>query len=150
MTEELRGSLSHIAITSSIKNIGASRIDIIRETTAVVLYSCGSDLSATEYISAPWVHQGTFLAFQDHEFLEAGESAQDQYLVIGPSNESESYKVDLEARAGRTPWYIAILARFNKEAAISYAGQSYWSSRCIFTRQQAERPVGHEIKMEWR
>ncbi len=127
VTEAERDNISYLTVNASIKNIGASRIDIVKDSTAIALYSWNSNPPVEEYVSVPWIHQGTFLIFQDHEFLEAGEAAHDQFLVVAPSERANTHKVDLEVHGGMNYWlsrYIIVRGSGDVLIEQSFGGEN--------------------------
>lgn len=123
-----RGGTVFITVVATIKNIGASNLDIQTDASVIELYAFEDLGPIEETSSADWRLKGTFPIFENDAFLESGESNSDQCLVTLPASNERYYQAVLSI----------------------VAGKSYWTSRLVIPLAAEEQPLGHGINIEWR
>jgi hypothetical protein len=94
----------YVLITSTLRNVGLSRIILKQEGTGIRILSAESHGSSIVG-SLTWDHQASFSVFEKHKWIEPGETICDKRLVTLQMGHWIGLRLELEVYAGEVAWY---------------------------------------------
>jgi hypothetical protein len=78
-----------------LKNIGLSRVIIKQEGSGLRLFVYEADAYFPAVHSVEWTHLATFSVFEQHQWIESGETINEQRLIALPEKEVLAFKLGL-------------------------------------------------------
>jgi hypothetical protein len=93
----------YLLATVTLKNVGATKVDIVQEGTALRVFACPAYGSQNALLSVDWNRLRTVSIFQEHAWIEAGETIQDSLLFVLPPNQT-AVKMQVRIVATKLEW----------------------------------------------
>jgi hypothetical protein len=93
-----KDGVSYLQVTAAVKNIGLSKVDILHEPSGLRVTSYQGLPNMTGAELAVWSGATIFDVFKGDPCIEAGETVEEQYLVVVPGCEQEHRAFQLELR----------------------------------------------------
>ena len=94
----------HIQVSSKLKNVGLSKVDIKHDASGVRIYSYDVPEDVTEIETAEWVHIGTFPVFEKHRWIESGEAIEDKTLLSIEKGNYRMFRIVLRIVGRKKSW----------------------------------------------
>ncbi len=94
----------HLLLTARLRNVGLSRVGIQQQGTALQLYSTKEEPAGADPLTAGWDLLAAFPVFEDHRWIEPGETIDDVRLVGVPGIDHLAFKVAIRLVAKKTSW----------------------------------------------
>jgi len=106
----------HLLVSSKLKNVGLSKVDLDRDASGVRIYSCVVPADITEIESAQWDHIATFPVFENHRWIESGETIEDEILLSIEKGTHRAFRAVLRVVGRKISWKAEriISARLNE------------------------------------
>jgi hypothetical protein len=98
------GGVSHLKVTASLKNVGLSKVDIEQKGSGLRVFSYDAAPHATEAHIAEWTRIRTFPVLEDHQWIEPGESIEDERLIVIPEDEHLAIQLELRVVSNGITW----------------------------------------------
>lgn len=105
------GDQYSLLITIHLTNVGISKIDLQQRGTALRIYSCQKPNEINEVKSAEWTHVATYPVFENHGWIEAEETIEEQRLVTIPINQQIAFQFALRVVSKKTEWNATSIVR---------------------------------------
>lgn len=115
-----KDNLVRLHIKVVLKNIGLSRVNIDRESSAVRVHKVfemeHADLISDKAIESTWYRIGTFSLFDKHAWIEPSETIQDQIMIECKSVDT-MFKIEAIVMSATQQWYSSCISvrKFNGE-----------------------------------
>jgi hypothetical protein len=90
--------------TARLKNVGLSKAPIKHSRSCLRVFSAMPTKPISEMIRVDWKRESTFPIFQQHDWIESGETIEDQFLVTLPEGRPWTYRVEALITSGRINW----------------------------------------------
>lgn len=101
----IRGDLTEwLKVSVQLKNVGLSDVRLKREVTYVDVFLLGTSAPAKEVYDAIWEPASTFLVFQEHGWIEPGETITDELLLQLPERKQIGCKLELTVNSPEKSW----------------------------------------------
>ena len=94
----------HLLVSSQIKNVGLSNVDIEHEGSGIRIYSYEVPTDITDIESAQWDHSGTFPVFESHRWIEPGETIEDEILLSIAQGNQRAFRAVLRVVGQKVSW----------------------------------------------
>lgn len=98
------GEVSYLIVTASLKNVGLSKVDIEQRGSGLRLFTCDAAPDATEAQVAEWTRIKTFSVLEDHQWIEPGESIEEQRLIVLPEDGHLAIQLELRIVSNGITW----------------------------------------------
>lgn len=112
----------HLLLSANLKNVGLSRVDIQQEGTALQVYSAVTAQNRKDTLTAEWELLATFPLFEDHQWIEPGETIDDARLVLVPNVEHFVFNVTMRVVAKRIAWKAFVIVERTSSSTESPKG----------------------------
>jgi len=93
-----------LKVSVHLKNVGLSDVRLKREVTYVDVFLLGACVPAKEVYDAIWEPASTFLVFQEHGWIEPGETITDELLLQLPERKQSGCKLELTVNSPEKSW----------------------------------------------
>jgi hypothetical protein len=101
---------SQLLAIARLKNVGLSKTAIKHSRSCLRVFSALPSQPISEMMSVEWKRESTFPIFQQHGWIESGETIEDQLLVTLPEGRPWTYRVEVLIASGRIDWTAASIA----------------------------------------
>jgi hypothetical protein len=108
----VRDEKHYLIIFARLKNVGAAKLSIDKETSGVRVFLCDSFTQTTPPDEPEWVRVATFGVFEQHGWIESSELIEDQLLVVLPPHQIAA-KVELRIVARGINWYARTIVKID-------------------------------------
>jgi hypothetical protein len=105
------GDQHHLLITANLTNIGISKVDLQQRGTALRIYSCHKLDGINKVKSAEWIRVATYSVFENHGWIEAGETIEEQRLVSLPIKQEIAFQFALRVVSKKIEWNATSIVR---------------------------------------
>jgi hypothetical protein len=78
-----------------LKNVGLSRVDLHQRGTALRLAKCQLDSPIPRPEAVAWEKIRAFVIFQDHKWIESGETIRDEIMFASPAAGYAAFRLEL-------------------------------------------------------
>ena len=123
----VKDGIKYLITTGQLKNVGLSRVKLPTKKTGVKIWSYNKVEEVTEIKNAVVTLRGAFLLFEDHEWIEPGETIEDQHVCAIPCATKGEFETTEEFRL-----------RVQKEQAAPIAGNLTINSVFAFESSDLE------------
>jgi hypothetical protein len=107
-------SPSQLLVTARLKNVGFSKVLIKQDGSGLRIFSAVPEEPIPEMVRVEWKREGTFAVFKEHQWIESGETIEDQLLVTLPEGHPETYRLELWVSSGGIVWKAGGIAKLEK------------------------------------
>ncbi len=95
----------NIQVTSILKNVGLSKVNITREGTAICAYSYQVPDDVTDIEKVYWGEPiGAFPVFENHRWVESRETIEDNILLSVKKENNQVFRFQLRVVARKISW----------------------------------------------
>jgi hypothetical protein len=106
-----------LIVVSALKNVGFSRVRIEQRGTGLRLLEVEPETAPTIVHKVKWRPLATFAVFEDHQYLGANESIEDQQLIAIPESGSQKdLRVELWVTSQGAVWKAFNIVRTEEKA----------------------------------
>jgi hypothetical protein len=110
------GDKSFLVGIASLKNVGASEVDILQEGTGVRVFCCDMLVESKPTRLAGWTRIRTLSVFEQHDWVEAGETIADTFLVVLPSHTvAVKLEMSVTPRKRKVVWFARTIIELPKK-----------------------------------
>jgi hypothetical protein len=118
--------VEYLVIEICLKNLGLSKIDIKHEGSALRVFACEEKEAIPHVQDVEWQRIRTLKVFEKHQWIESGETIQEQRLIVVPKKNYFAYRAHLRITAKNTQRDVfkVIERPITKEALKKLSNQS--------------------------
>jgi hypothetical protein len=107
-----RGDYIDIIVSGALKNVGGSRVDIKQQGTGLRVLTAKPETPNT-IMSSDWQHQGSFEIFDNHDWIEPGETICDQRLIAIRNDNWTAIKLEVQVQSEKVVWHAMAIVEIN-------------------------------------
>jgi hypothetical protein len=101
----------YLAITTSVKNVGLSKVDITQEGTVLTVSAAPPPALVKQAQEFEWIELRYLETLTDHEWIEPGEQIDEQRIVAIPANHYLAFRVEVRLVSKKgTTWSAGAIA----------------------------------------
>ncbi len=93
------GEVTCLLVITQLKNVGASSIEFSKAGTSIKVYYYGAEFYEPSPHLAVWQPLKRFRIFEDHEWIESGETIKDVLLIPLSRKPEVAFRVDMTVNA---------------------------------------------------
>jgi hypothetical protein len=108
-----KGGTTYLISSIQLKNVGLSRIGIQQRGSGLRLYAFSGAQQVTEVKDADWRELGTVSIFKDHQWIEPGETIEDQRLFTIPPGDYQAFQLLMRMPSKGIVWMARAIVRWN-------------------------------------
>jgi hypothetical protein len=101
---EVEDDLIYLLVTSTITNIGKSKVDLQHDGTAVRVFGYAPTSHPEGIQTVDWKRLGTYSVFENHGWLEGEETVDEQRLFLIPAQEYRAFRLELRVICSKIAW----------------------------------------------
>jgi hypothetical protein len=93
--------VEYLVISVSLINVGLSKIDIRQKGSGIELFACEKKVAIDNAKNVDWQYKGTFGVLEKHDWIESGETIQDELLIAIPKNKYIAFRAHFRIMANK-------------------------------------------------
>lgn len=102
---------NYLISTIQLKNVGLSKIKIQQKGSGLRILSFRGVEHATDVKNADWQDVKTFSIFEDQQWIEPGETVEEQKLFSMPESKYEAFQLVMRMPSGGIVWMAKAIVR---------------------------------------
>lgn len=108
----------HLHLNCKLKNVGLSKLDIDHDASGIRVFSYEPPGDITEIERADWQRIGTFPVFENHRWIETGETIENQILLSLQKGNCRAFRVVMRVVGRKISWKSEEIIYVNNKKSI--------------------------------
>lgn len=111
-----RGGVEYLLATVRVKNLGLTKVDIQQRGSALRVFSYNAPADVQKARNVACKRLATFAVFEQHQWIESGETIEDQRLIAIPSNGGVAFRLELRLVANEITWTAVNIIQWSADS----------------------------------
>jgi hypothetical protein len=104
------GPARYLKAKARVKNVGLSKVTFDRSASGFRVFTIQSQDAPTAMCPVEWNRERTLDVFKDHDWIEPGETIEDNWLLSLPTLQQHTvFRLEIKLAGAKTDWYASAM-----------------------------------------